>query len=315
MLNIKSIAFKTLFKAEYDLLLSFQQKALETKESKNDCKNNAKSYMIRNGKELSDKLYRAIGNTVRITLDGVCAHEYEYSLESYHISIPYSSLVLNLKRKDDKFTIRKKVSHIEFSNESIISATTRCSKVHLTLDGEPARIYINWDMNIDVPEDNEFFENSCEKPYDKFTGLKHTMEHCKYLNRTQSVIDERYFVDKNGISCGLILEECEDGDGTIHVFSEKSSHRIGFIYYSTTTVNGRKRIEINDTVQSEKRCGHGKAAMEFLIEYAQKAGVAYMYGMLSSVDEKEECQTEWRNGYYESLGFEVKGNKIKKMLK
>lgn len=270
-------------------------------------------YMIKNGKELSDRLYRAIEDTVVITLDGCGSHEYQYELKGYNISIPCSWLTLHLKRKDDIYTISKKISKIEISNESKVE-TNICSKVHLTLDGHMTRIYINWDENVNVPEDNEYFEETDEKPYDKFTGLKYTMEHCKYWNRKQSVIKEKYFIDKKETKCGLILHEGENGSGRLCVFVEGFNYESGFINYQIINNNGKKCIEIIDTVQKNKRRGHGKQAMVFLIEYAQIIDALYLFGEMSSVDEKAESNKEWRNGFYKSLGFEISGNIIKKII-
>lgn len=326
---------KTFFKSEYQELLHFQEKELEAKKMEIAQKNDKeqkdekhRQYMINNGQELSNRLYRAIGNTIVIAIDGRGSHEYEYVLEKYHISIPYSTLVLDLIRKDDRYTIRKKVSCIEI-HDSLKSGTTYCSKVHLTLDGDATRLYINWDKTIEIPKENEYMQLTKEYPYEKYTGLKFYMEQCKYCNRKLKLINEKYDIDKTGANFGMLQIENENGSGRIHVFTENIKYETGFIEYQCTNMDGEKCIKIIDTVQgpqldekekygnlfeSTRRCGHGKASMKLLIQYAEESGVTFLYGELSSSDATNDNEKEWRNGYYKKMGFEIDRNKITRYI-
>ncbi|WP_238918584.1 hypothetical protein [Clostridium sp. YIM B02555] len=60
--------------------------------------------------------------------------------------------------------------------------------------------------------------------------------------------------------------------------------------------------------------GRGPAAIDMLIEYAVSNNFKYIDGLLSSKDEIDIQEKEWRNTFYKHKGFKIEGRKIKKII-
>jgi hypothetical protein len=164
MMLLRKRLFKILFNKEFLQLQSFlnkenEKEKLEDKRLLNLTKEN--NIFKEQSKYLNDILYSALNNTITMSIDS-SSNELSYTLKDYFLSYYNKTLELIIERNGDTYTFNYSLSNIDvnYSNddEEII-----ISKVHLTLDSRPRRMYIRWNRNINVPVPNPKYET--EKKY------------------------------------------------------------------------------------------------------------------------------------------------------
>ncbi|AQR96145.1 hypothetical protein [Clostridium saccharoperbutylacetonicum] len=336
MMSLRKILFKILFNKESLQLDNFLNKENEKEKLENDTLLNLakkdKTFKEQT-KYLSDMLYRALNNTIKMSIDS-SSNELSYTLKDYFLSYYNKTLKLIIERNGDQYIFIYSISNINVNysddNEEVI-----ISKVHITLDSIAKRLYIHWNRNINVPVPNPKYE--IEKkiyPYEKYqtNTCEYHLEHDKYHFAKDRKTSEKYLNDKSHIKIGLLHIEADYNNQNGYVYVYDESGRTGFISYTThISPNAYEPdyIHIDDNMHGEelenknaygnhlnstRRLGRGSAAIDMLIEYAVSNNFKYIDGSLSSKDERDIQEKEWRNTFYKHKGFKIEGRKIKKII-
>ena len=198
-------------------------------------------------------------------------------------------------------------------------------------------MYIDWNENIKIPNPNPKYQVSKKVyPYEKYSynTCEYHLEHEKYHSSKNQNKSEKYIFDKANSKIGLLHIEADSHNtlGSISAYNNKG--KTGLLQYVTYYKYDKSSnhpllipdyIHINDNVfgellnnkgeygnpnNSTRRLGHGSAAIDMLIEYAIKNHFNYIDGSLSSVDEEDIFEKEWRDAFYKHKGFIITDSKI-----
>lgn len=336
-MEIRNFLFKTFFPKEWAVLNQFitQKAESELQRKLEEAKGKHVGELLQKElKQLSDRLYKAIGSTIKIDLTLGTRYEYEYELTDYYLT--YDKWIkLYLKRKGENHLLTSKISSIDLCDNPM-EGNLISSKVHITLDDHQTRLYIKWNKTIIVPEDNHKFQSHKKNhTYDKFDYYSCQYHLEKDKENFGGKTSEKYMKDKEGNEISLLNVEADYKDPSGDIFVYDSFGKTGYLHYNLyfkkddNYNNVPDYVEIVDNVQgakldneadygnralSTRRLGRGSASLDMLFTFASENGFSYLIGELSSTDETSEAEKTWRNNYYLHKGFEMQGRKIKKYL-
>lgn len=343
MVSLRKTLFKILFNQEFlqlQNLINIQNEQKKYNDEKEILVNSQNITLKEKSKILSDILYRGINHNIKLSIDCSPINEFQYILKDYYLSYYDKYLELTLKHIDYTYVFRyslSEISDINFSSKNSIIT----SKIHLTLNSVSTRMYIDWDENTEVPNPNPKFQIS-EKiyPYKKYKSntCEYHLEHAKYYEANNRKTSEKYLNDKSNIPIGILHIEADPQNslGSISSYNYKeSTGKLDYISYFSYDESSNPPILIPDYIHildnnfgehlenkkqygnpnsSSRRLGHGSAAIDMLIEYATKNNFKYIDGSLSSVDEQDVLEKEWRDAFYVHKGFEINNGHIKKLI-